>query len=77
MSTVLKGPKEKLNCTMDDVPGYFLGPPHSTMPAAFTASKNIKVSSIKSSGNIQKKEVRPDCTVSNIFLSSVNLTSIQ
>ena len=26
----LKGPKENITCTMDDVRGDFLGPPHGT-----------------------------------------------
>ena len=41
---------------MDDVPGHFLGLPHSTTPAAVTTNKNIKMGSFKSSENIQKKE---------------------
>ena len=35
-----KGPKEKkIICTMDDVRGDFLGPPHGTMPAAVKANE--------------------------------------
>ena len=30
----LKGPKENIICTMDDVRGDFVGPPHGTTPAA-------------------------------------------
>ena len=41
---------------MDDVRGRFLGLPHGTTPAAVTTNKNIKMSSFKSSENIQKKE---------------------
>ena len=41
---------------MDDVRGRFLGLPHDTTPAAVTKNKNIKMSSFKSSENIQKKE---------------------
>ena len=38
--TDLKGPKEKIIiCTMDDVRGDFLGPPHGTTPAAVIANK--------------------------------------
>ena len=40
---------------MGDVRGYFLGPPHGTAPTAVT-TKNIKLSSFKSSEDIQKKE---------------------
>ena len=47
---------------MDDVRGYFLGPPHSKTPAAL---KQIKISSPKSSENIQKREGVPNSTVSN------------
>ena len=42
---------------MDDVRGRFLGLPHGTTPAAVTTNKTIKMSSFKSSENIQKKEV--------------------
>ena len=41
---------------MDNVRGRFLGLPLSTTPAAVTTNKNIKMSSFKSSENIQKKE---------------------
>ena len=41
---------------MDDVRGHFLGLPHGTTPAAVTTNKNIKMSSFKSSENIQKKK---------------------
>ena len=38
--TDLKGPKENnIICTMDDVRGDFLGPPHGTTPAAVIANK--------------------------------------
>ena len=49
---------------MDDVRGRFLGLPHGTKPAAVTTNKNIKMSSFKSSENIQKKEGGPDRSVS-------------
>ena len=42
---------------MDDFRGLFLGMPHGTTPAAVTTNKNIIMSSFKSSGDIQKKEV--------------------
>ena len=45
---------------MDDVRGRFLGLQHGTTPAAVTTNKNIKMSSFKSSENIQKKEGGPD-----------------
>ena len=48
---------EYMGLTMYDVRSYFLGPRHSTAPAAVTTNKNIKVNSFKSSENIQKKEV--------------------
>ena len=35
-----KDQKEKIVCTMDDVRGDFLGPPHGTTPAAVIANKN-------------------------------------
>ena len=61
---------------MDDVRGYFLGPPHSRIPAAVTTNKNIKVSSFKSSENIQKKDSGPAYTVSNSKFSSVTLIEL-
>ena len=36
----LKGPKGNIICTMDDVRGDFLGPPHGTTAAAVIANKN-------------------------------------
>ena len=39
-SAALKGLKGNIICTMDDVRRDFLGPPHSTTPAAVTANKN-------------------------------------
>ena len=41
-----------------------------------TANKNIKLSSFKSSENIQKKEGGPDSTVSNNQFSSVTLNEL-
>ena len=32
--------KKNIICTMDDVRGDFLGPPHGTTPAAVIANKN-------------------------------------
>ena len=45
---------------MDDVRGLFLGMPQGTTPAAATTNKNIIMSSLKSSRDIQKKEGGPD-----------------
>ena len=45
---------------MDDVRGLFLGMPHGTTPVAVTTNKNIIMSSLKSSGDIQKKKGGPD-----------------
>ena len=61
---------------MDDVLGRFLGLPHDTTPAAVTTNKNIKMSSFKSSGNIQKKEDGPDRFVSDNQSSSVTLNEL-
>ena len=58
---------------MYDVWGYFLGPPHGTTPAAVTINKNIKLSSFKSTENIQKNEGGPDSAVSNNQFFSVIL----
>ena len=41
-------------CTVDDVRGDFLGPPHVTTPAAVIANKN-KLISFKSSEHINEK----------------------
>ena len=49
---------------MDDVRRRILGLPHGTTPATVTTNKNIKMSSFKSSENIQKKEGGPDRSVS-------------
>ena len=61
---------------MDDVRGRFLGLPHGTTPAAVTTNKNIKMSSFKSSENIQKKEGGPDRSVSDNHSSSVTLNEL-
>ena len=63
---------------MDDVRGRFLGLPHGTTPAAVTTNKNIKMSSFKSSENIQKKDLEcgPDRSVSNNQSSSVTLNEL-
>ena len=61
---------------MDDVRGRFLGLPHGTTPAAVTTNKNIKMSSVKSSKNIQKKEGGPDRSVSDNQSSSMILRKL-
>ena len=62
---------------MDDVRGRFLGLPHGTTPAAVTTNINIKMSSFKSSENIQKKEGGPDRTVSHDRLHENGLKARQ
>ena len=61
---------------MDDVRGRFIGLPHSTTPAAVTTNKRIKMSSYKSSENIQKKEGGPDRSISDNQSSSVTLNEL-
>ena len=39
-SLISKNRTENTICTMDDVRGDILGPPHGTTPAAVTANKN-------------------------------------
>ena len=48
----------------------------STTPAAVTTNKNIKMSSLKSSENIQKKEGGPGRSVSDNQSSSVTLNEL-
>ena len=61
---------------MDDIRDRVLGLPHGTTPAAVTTNKNIKMSSFKSSENIQKKEDGPDRSVSDNQSSSVTLNEL-
>ena len=61
---------------MNDVRGRFLGLPYITTPAVVTANKNIKIMSLKSSENIQKKEGGPDRSVSDNQSSSVTLNEL-
>ena len=61
---------------MVDVRGLFLGLPHGTIPAAVTTNKNIKMSSFKSSENIQKKGGGPVRSVSDNQSSSVTLNEM-
>ena len=65
-----------MNCTMVDIRGNSLGPPHGTKRAAVTTNKNIKLRSFKGSENIKKKEGGPDSTVSNNQFSSVILNEL-
>ena len=60
---------------MDHVRGRVLGLPHGTTPDAVTI-KQIKMSSFKSSGNIQKKEYGPDRCVSDNQSSSMTLNEL-
>ena len=50
---------------MGDVRGRFLGLPHGTPLAAVTTNENIKMNSLESSENIQKKEGGLDRPVSD------------
>ena len=61
---------------MDGVRGRSLGLPHSTTPAVVTTNKNIKMSSFKSSENIQKKESGSGRSVSDNQSSSVTLNEL-
>ena len=61
---------------MDDVRGRFSGLPHGTTPAAVTTNEKIKISSFKSSENIQKKEGGPDRSVLDNQSSSVTLNEL-
>ena len=61
---------------MDDVWSRFLGMQHDRTPAAVTTNKNIKMSSFKSSGNIQKMVDGPDRYVSDNQSSPVTLNEL-
>ena len=61
---------------MDDVRGCLFGLPHGTTPAVVTTNKNIKMSSFKSSENIQKKVDGPNRSVSDNQSSSVALNEL-
>ena len=56
-----KGP----NFTMGGVQGDFLGPSHSTTPAAVITNKTINIGSFESSDKIQRTESGPCCTISD------------
>ena len=60
----LKGEKENIICTTDDVRGDFLGPPHGTTPAAVIANK-MKLRPFKSSEYINEhlslENILADC----------------
>ena len=76
ISADLKGPKVKLKLNYGRCTGRFLGLLHGTTPATVTTNKNIKMSSFKSSENIQKKEGGPDRSVLDIQSSSVILNEL-
>ena len=76
ISADLKGPKVKYKLHYERCTGRFLGLPHGTTPAAVTTNKNIKMSSFKSSENIQTKEGGPDRSVSDNQSSSVTLNDL-
>ena len=40
-SLISKDQNENITCTMDDVRGDFLGPPHGTSPAAVIANNHL------------------------------------
>ena len=61
---------------MDDLRGRVLGLPHGTKPASVTTNKNIKMSTFKSSENIQKKESGSDRSVLDNQSSSVTLDEL-
>ena len=61
---------------MEDVRCRFLGLPHGTTPAAVTTKRSIKMSSFKSSENIQKKEGGSDRSVSDNQSPSVTLNEL-
>ena len=69
ISADLKGPKVKYKLHY----GRCTGP---LFRAAVTTNKNIKMSSFKSSENIQKKEVGPDRSVTDNQSSSVTLNEL-
>ena len=61
---------------MDDVWGYFLGPPHGTTSAAVISTKNVKARSFESSEKIQRTESGPYCAISYNESSSVTLNKL-
>ena len=46
--SISKNQKEYIICTMDDVRGDFLGPPHGTTPAVIAIKIKLKLRSFKS-----------------------------
>ena len=56
--------------------GPVLGLPHEKTPAAVTTNENVKMSSFKSSKNIQKKKSGPDRSVLDNQSSSVTLNKV-
>ena len=59
--------KENIICTMDDVRGDFLGPPHGTTPAAVIANKNKTDEHIFENGD-------GPCLVSHSHMTGILLT---
>ena len=57
-SLISKDQKDNIICTMYDVRGDFLGPPHGTTPAAVIANK-IKLRPLKSNEHINEKRDGP------------------
>ena len=68
--TLISKDQKNINCTMVDVWGDVLRPPHCTTPDAV---KEKKMSSFKSNENIHKKEDGPYNVVSANKASSVTL----
>ena len=60
-SLISKDQKENIICTMDDIRGDCLGPPHGTTSAEVIENKN-KLRSLKSSEHINEKGDGPYCT---------------
>ena len=62
---------------MDDVRGYFKGPPHGTTSAVEITNKNINIISFESRDKIQKTENGPYCAISANESSSLTLINWQ
>ena len=61
--------KENIICTIDDVRGYFLGPPHGTTPAAVIANKIELLEPLESVKTLKVKKSNPSCkSVYDFFL---------
>ena len=53
----LKGPKQNINCTMVDVRGDVLRPPHGTTPAAVKSNKNKKRDPLRAMKTFTRRKV--------------------